>query len=96
MKEAIAAIRVGGSVAFVGLLAGMTAEVDLVALMGRSARIRAIDVGSRAMFEAMNRAVHVHRLRPIVDRVFAFSDAANAFRYLSEGRHFGKVCLRME
>lgn len=96
LSEAIAAIRVGGSVAFVGLLAGMSAEVDLVALMGKSARVRAIDVGSRAMFAAMNRAIHCHRMRPIVERVFDFSDAADALRYLSEGRHFGKVCLRID
>jgi NADPH:quinone reductase-like Zn-dependent oxidoreductase len=96
LREAIAAIRVGGSIAFVGLLAGMNAEVDLVALMGKSARVRAIDVGSRAMFTAMNRAIRCHRMRPIVDRVFDFSDAAEALRYLSEARHFGKVCLRMD
>jgi NADPH:quinone reductase-like Zn-dependent oxidoreductase len=94
LKAAVAAIRVGGSVAFVGLLTGMSAEVDLVALMGKSARVRAIDVGSRAMFEDMNRAIRHHRMRPVVDRVFDFSDAANALRYLSEARHFGKVCLR--
>ena len=96
LREAIAAIRVGGSVAFVGLLAGMSAEVDLVALMGKSARVRAIDVGSRAMFAAMNRAILCHGMRPIVDRVFGFSDAANALRYLSEAKHFGKVCLRID
>jgi NADPH:quinone reductase-like Zn-dependent oxidoreductase len=96
LSEAIAAIRVGGSVAFVGLLAGMSAEVDLVALMGKSARVRAIDVGSRAMFAAMNRAIHSNRIHPIVDRVFDFSDVADALRYLSGGKHFGKVCLRID
>jgi NADPH:quinone reductase-like Zn-dependent oxidoreductase len=96
LSEAIAAIRVGGSVAFVGLLAGMSANLDLVALMGKSARVRAIDVGSRTMFAAMNRAIQCHRMRPIVDRVFDFSDAAGALRYLSEAKHFGKVCLRMD
>jgi NADPH:quinone reductase-like Zn-dependent oxidoreductase len=96
LREAIAAIRVGGSVAFVGLLAGMSAEVDLVTLMGKSARVKAVDVGSRAMFAAMNRAIQCHGMRPAVDRVFAFSDAANALRYLSEAKHVGKVCLRMD
>ena len=96
LSDAIAAIRVGGSIAFIGLLTGTSAEIDLVALMGKSARVRAIDVGSRAMFEDMNRAIEHHRMRPVVDRVFGFSDAANALRYLSEGRHFGKVCLRLK
>lgn len=95
LKQALAAVKVGGGVAFVGLLSGMKGEVDLVAFMGKSARVEAIDVGSREMFEAMNKAIQFHRLRPVVDRVFEFSEAAAALKYLKEGRHFGKVCLRI-
>ena len=95
LKAAIAATRMGGSVAFVGLLAGLTSEVDLVAFMGRSARLQAVDVGSREMFEAMNRTIGENGLRPVVDRVFGFDEAPEALRYLSQGNHFGKVCLRI-
>jgi NADPH:quinone reductase-like Zn-dependent oxidoreductase len=94
LKEAIAAVRLGGTVAFVGLLTGMTAEVDLVTFMGKCARIEAVDVGSRAMFEAMNTAIGFHGMRPVVDRVFSFNELSAALTYLSTGRHFGKVCLR--
>jgi NADPH:quinone reductase-like Zn-dependent oxidoreductase len=94
LKEAIAAVRLGGTVAFVGLLIGMSAEVDLVALMGKSARVEAIDVGSREMVEMMNRAIQFHRMHPVLDRVFGFSEVGDALKYLKEARHFGKVCLR--
>jgi NADPH:quinone reductase-like Zn-dependent oxidoreductase len=94
LTQALAAVRLGGSVAFVGLLTGMRADVDLVLFMGKSARVEAVDVGSRAMFEAMNTAIHRHQLRPVVDRVFAFAEAGHALTYLAEARHFGKVCLR--
>ncbi len=94
LKEAIAAVRLGGTVAFVGLLIGMTAEVDLVTFMGKCARVEAVDVGSRAMFEAMNKAIEFHAMRPVVDRVFGFSELREALNYLKEARHFGKVCLR--
>ena len=94
LREAIAAVRLGGIVAFVGLLNGMSAEVDLVALMGKSARVEAIDVGSREIFEAMNEAIEFHAMRPVVDRVFDFSELPEALNYLREARHFGKVCLR--
>jgi NADPH:quinone reductase-like Zn-dependent oxidoreductase len=47
------------------------------------------------MFEAMNRAITLHRLTPIVDRVFPFSEAVEAFRYMESGAHFGKVAIRM-
>jgi NADPH:quinone reductase-like Zn-dependent oxidoreductase len=86
---------VGGSVAFVGLLSGMNTRVDLVALMGKSARIQAIDVGSREMFVAMNRAITSHAMRPVVDRVFHFSEAAQAFRHLAGATHFGKICIHI-
>jgi len=95
LKDAIAAVRLGGTVAFVGLLSGMTAELDLVAFMGKCARVEAVDVGSRAMFEAMNTAIAFHGIRPVVDRVFAFDELGTALTYLSEGRHFGKVGLRV-
>jgi len=94
LHEAIAAVRLGGAVAFVGLLTGMTSEVDLVTFMGKSARIEAIDVGSREMFEAMNRAIEFHAMHPVIDRVFGFTELPEALTYLREGRHFGKVCLR--
>ena len=95
LRESIAAVRVGGTVAFIGLLGGMTTEVDLVTLMGRSARIQAIDVGSRAMFESMNRAIETGRVRPVVDRVFPFDETRAAFEYLGHRGHFGKVCVQL-
>jgi NADPH:quinone reductase-like Zn-dependent oxidoreductase len=94
LKDAIAAVRLGGTVAFVGLLQGMTAEIDLVAFMGKCARVEAVDVGSREMFEAMNKALDFHAVRPVVDRVFGFNEVGAALTYLSSGRHVGKVCLR--
>jgi NADPH:quinone reductase-like Zn-dependent oxidoreductase len=95
LPEAIAAVRIGGTVAFIGLLAGTKVEIDLVAFMGKSARLQAIDVGSRAMFEAMNRALAAGELRPVVDHIFRFDEARAAFRYLEGRTHFGKVCVRL-
>jgi NADPH:quinone reductase-like Zn-dependent oxidoreductase len=95
LAESIEAVCVGGRIAFVGLVRGTHSDVDLVKLMGSSATIRAIDVGSRAMFESMNSSVESARLRPVIDRTFAFDEAPDAFRYLAAGAHFGKVCIRL-
>jgi NADPH:quinone reductase-like Zn-dependent oxidoreductase len=95
LAQSIEAVRVGGRIAFIGLLRGLSAEIDLVKLMGSSATVRAIDVGSRAMFESMNRTIAEHQLRPVIDRTFAFDEAGDAFAYLSSGSHFGKVCVRV-
>ena len=94
LAESIAAVSVGGRIAFIGFVRGTTTEVDLIKLMGSSATIRAIDVGSRAMVESMNRAIESSQLRPIVDRTFEFDDGLAAFHYLGGGAHFGKVCIR--
>jgi len=55
--------------------------------------VRGIYVGSRAMFEALNRAITLHQTRPVVDRVFAFADAPAAYRYQQSGKHFGKIVI---
>src|SRR6266404_4688119 len=88
LKQSIAAVRLGGAVAFVGLLIGMTTEVDLVTFMGKCARIEAIDVGSREMFQAMNEAIESHAMHPVLDRIFEFHELREALNYLREGRHF--------
>ena len=95
LAQAVDAVRVGGTIAFIGLLAGTHADVDLVQLMGKSATIHAIDVGSRATFESMNAFIGSLALRPVVDRVFEFDEPHEAIRYLAGGTHFGKICVRV-
>jgi NADPH:quinone reductase-like Zn-dependent oxidoreductase len=66
-----------------------------VPVLMKNVRVQGIFVGSREMFEAMNRAVALHRLRPVVDRVFPFAEAPEALRHLESGAHFGKVVIRL-
>jgi NADPH:quinone reductase-like Zn-dependent oxidoreductase len=96
LHEAIDAVRVGGRIAHVGLLGKSRSEIDLVTLMGKSATIRAIDVGSREMFESMNRTIEAAGLHPVIDRTFGFDQAAEAIRYFATGAHFGKVCIQID
>ena len=56
-------------------------------------RIQGILVGSREGFEAMNRGIAQHELRPVIDRVFPFDEAREALVYMSGGRHMGKICV---
>jgi NADPH:quinone reductase-like Zn-dependent oxidoreductase len=62
-------------------------------ILGKSALIRGIFVGSREMFAAMNRAISQHKLKPVVDRVFPFSEAPAAYRHQESGAHLGKVVV---
>jgi NADPH:quinone reductase-like Zn-dependent oxidoreductase len=64
-------------------------------MMLKSARLQGIYVGSREMFEEMNRAIGLAGLRPVVDRVFEFGELKEAFGHLESGQHFGKICVRI-
>jgi NADPH:quinone reductase-like Zn-dependent oxidoreductase len=56
-------------------------------------RVQGVLVGSREGFEEMNHAIRTHRLRPVIDRTFAFEQAPEAFDLLASQGHFGKVVV---
>jgi len=60
----------------------------------RGIRLQGVLVGSREMFEAMNRAITLHELKPVIDRVFDFDDTPAAFEHLRGQAHFGKIVVR--
>jgi NADPH:quinone reductase-like Zn-dependent oxidoreductase len=86
------AIRRGGHIALIGVLAGR-GEFDPLLMMIKSARLQGIYVGSREMFEEMNRAISLAEMRPVIDRVFEFGQLHEAFRHMGNGAHFGKICV---
>ncbi len=68
--------------------------MNLVQILMQNVRVQGVMVGSRDTFEAMNRAIALHEVRPVIDRVFAFEDARQAFGHMASGAHFGKICIR--
>jgi len=93
LEQSLRAVRRGGLISFIGRVAG-PGEFNPNWIFLKSVRVQGIYVGSREMFEAMNRALAAGRLRPVVDRVFAFEEAREALRYLASGAHFGKISIR--
>lgn len=96
LAESLDAVRPGGTVACVGVVAGGEAMPPPYPVFMKAVRLQGIFVGSRADFEAMNRAIALHRLRPVVDTVFAFEEAPSAFARLASGDHVGKVCVAID
>ncbi len=94
LAQSLRAVRTGGHIALIGVLSGYGQFNPLPILM-KGVRISGIYVGSRDMFEAMNRAIALHNLHPVVDRVFPFDHAVDAFRYLESAAHFGKIVIRL-
>lgn len=93
LGKSLKAVRIGGHVSLIGVLAGGAGEVNPLPAVMKGVRIQGIYVGSREMFEEMNRAIALHGLRPVIDRVFPFGEAPEAFRHMQSGAHFGKVVI---
>lgn len=93
LLKSMKAVRTGGCIALIGVLTGNAGEVNPLPVVMKAIRIQGIFVGSREMFEAMNRAVALHRIRPVIDKVFPLDAAKEAYRHLESGSHFGKVVI---
>ena len=92
LPASLKAVRIGGYIAVIGILTG-SGDINPVPILMKSIRVQGIFVGSRRMFEAMNRAVETAALHPVVDRVFRFEQAVEAMKYMESGAHFGKVVI---
>jgi NADPH:quinone reductase-like Zn-dependent oxidoreductase len=93
LGRSLGAARLGGVVTLIGVLT--KGQIDPLTIFGSGAIVRPIYVGSRQMFEAMNRAISLHRLEPVIDRVFSFAEAPEAYRYLKGATHIGKVVIQI-
>jgi NADPH:quinone reductase-like Zn-dependent oxidoreductase len=94
LPKSLRAVRLGGHIALIGVLTG-AGEISPVPILMKNIRVQGTFVGSRSMFEDMNRAIEASQLRPVVDRVFSFAEAVEALKYLESGAHFGKVVIRI-
>jgi NADPH:quinone reductase-like Zn-dependent oxidoreductase len=93
LAQSIRATRVGGHISLIGVLAGQRGEVNPLPVVMKYIRIQGIYVGSRELFETMKRAISLHGIRPVIDRVFPFGEARQALRHLESGAHIGKVVI---
>lgn len=92
LARSLNAVRLGGHVAMIGALTG-AAGFNPVNVFMKAVRLQGIFVGSRAMFEDMNRAIEVAQLRPVIDSVYEFEQAGDALRHMQSGAHFGKIVI---
>jgi NADPH:quinone reductase-like Zn-dependent oxidoreductase len=95
LARSMNAVRVGGRISVIGLLSGPEFTVNPMPILGKQIQVQGIFVGSRDMFEAMNRAISLHQLRPMVDQVFAFDEAREALRHMESSAHFGKIVIKV-
>lgn len=95
-EKSLRAVRLGGTVSVIGVLSGVAGTLPLTPILMGNLRVQGTFVGHRQSFEALNRALTQHGVRPVVDRVFPFAETRAAFEHLKSGAHFGKVVIRVQ
>lgn len=95
LERSLRAVKTGGHVALIGVLTGAGGTVNPMLVLMKAIRLQGVFVGSRAMFEAMNKLIVEKQLRPVIDRVFPLSEAIAALKHMESGSHFGKVVMKV-
>ncbi len=94
-NESMRAVRVGGTITQIGVLSSSQERISVLPILMHQIRIAGIYVGSREMYQRMNRAIELHQMRPVVGKVFPFVDTPAAYQYLESGSHFGKIVITL-
>lgn len=93
LPEALKAVKMGGTIAVIGVLSGAESSLSVVPILMNQVRVQGVIVGHRAAANRMLEAVDAASLQPVVDRAFALEELPRALEYLKAGKHFGKVTL---
>ena len=93
LGQSFQATRVGGTVGLIGILAGAAGEVNPMPVLQKSIKLQGVYVGSRDMFDAMNAAMEINQIKPVIDKVYPFEQAQDALRCMEAATHFGKIVV---
>jgi len=93
LEKSIESVRYGGQIHHIGVLSGFEGKINPWWIIAKSATVRGVYVGSCEMFESMNRAIELHQLEPVIDRVVPFTEARDAFSTMERRAHFGKIVI---
>jgi NADPH:quinone reductase-like Zn-dependent oxidoreductase len=93
LPQSLRAVRPGGTISMIGVLAGSQLDISLGLIVTRHIRLQGITVGSGDDFRTMVRAISQQGMRPVVDRVYDFEQLHQALQHLASGKHFGKICI---
>jgi NADPH:quinone reductase-like Zn-dependent oxidoreductase len=94
LSRSVGALAQNGFINLIGVLSSGNVSKALDTLMIKTGYMRGIMIGSRENFEDLNRALSLHKIHPVIDKVFSFDDAPNAYQYLQSAGHFGKVVIK--
>jgi NADPH:quinone reductase-like Zn-dependent oxidoreductase len=85
----------GGRVLLYGATRGNPSQVVARRIFWKQLNVLGSTMGSPADFAGMVEYVSRHGIRPVVDRVFSLGDGEAAFRFMDEGKQFGKIVISL-
>ena len=95
IAESFRAVRMGGTVSIIGVVAGARSDLNVPVLIMKKIRLQGMSVGNRDQFATMIRAMEQNAIRPVIDRTFPLTELREALAHLKSQRHVGKVCVEM-
>jgi NADPH:quinone reductase-like Zn-dependent oxidoreductase len=94
LNESIRATKIGGTIAFIGVLAGPPqAELRIPLMVMQQQRLQGTTVGSVEDLQALADAMAASRMKPVIDKTFGFDQVKQAFAHMESGAHFGKIAI---
>jgi len=94
LNDSVKATKVTGQISVIGFLAGQTTDLNLMQVIFRQTKIQGIAVGNRSAFEEMNIAFDHYNIKPVIDKVYRFEEAIEAYQHLAKGA-FGKIVIKI-
>lgn len=91
--QSMTAVRNGGHISLIGVLAGYEAPIQTALMMMKQLRVIGITVGSRQQQKDMIRAIDANGIKPVISHHFPLEQLADAFRFEESGQHFGKIAI---
>lgn len=95
LERSLKSVSVAGRIHLIGVLDSPTAKVGPMPIVFNLIRVQGIYVGSRIMFEEMNTAFSTNEIEPVIDAVYDFDDAKQAYEALARQEHLGKIVIKL-
>ncbi len=92
--RSLGSLRIGGKISLLGVLT-RNGQSSALTILAKRANVQGIQVRSMQIFEDMNRAITVNRLKPVIDSIFPFEEAPAAYLHLLSATHFGKIVIKV-
>lgn len=95
LEQSVKSLAHSGTLSIVGGLTGYGGNISALGLLLKSANAQGVYVGSRADALRMGTFIAEHKVRPVIDRVFALEEFDAALKHMASGNFVGKIVLRL-